>query len=121
MICCAEEKPFSNGSAGVMRSSDDLEELGELLDKHPDDLKQADLALRQSSFALVTGDYDAALAAAQKSLQFAEGADNLGAKARAYHRWGRTNWQHGHTEEAEGYLNQALTLAQTGREPRSGS
>lgn len=91
----------------------DLEELEELLDKHPDDLKQADYALRRSSFALVTGDYDAALAAAQKSLEFAEGAGNLEAKARAYHRWGRTKWQLGHTVEAEGYLNQALTLAQT--------
>lgn len=93
---------------------DDLEELAKLLDQHPDGLKHADLALRQSSYALVTGDYDAALAAAQKSLQFAEDAENLDAKARAYHRWGRTCWQLGHTVKAEGYLNHALTLVQAG-------
>jgi predicted ATPase len=88
----------------------DLKALGELLDKHPEDLKQAELALRQSSFALVTGDYNTAATMAQRSLSFAQKTNDIVAEAKAYHRWGRTLWQQGRAQEAEGPIQKALSM-----------
>ncbi len=90
----------------------DLKALEALLDKHPDDLKHADLALRQSSYALVTGNYETAVFMAQKSLAFAQRTDQIVAKAKAYHRWGRTLWQQGRAKEAEEPIQKALDLVQ---------
>jgi predicted ATPase len=92
----------------------DLRKLGELLDKHPDDSKYADLALRQSSYALVTGDYDTAVEMAQRSLEFAHKADDIVAEAKAYHRWGRTLWQQGRAKGAEEPIQKALDLVRAG-------
>ena len=92
----------------------DLAQLATVLEDYPDDLKQADLALRQSSFALVTGDYETAVIMAQRSLKFAQKANDIVAKAKAYHRWGRTLWQQGKVIEAEEPIKKALDLVQGG-------
>jgi len=92
----------------------DLAQLSAVLTEHPDDLKQADLALRQSSFALVTGDYETAVTMAQRSLEFVRKTDDIDAEAKAYHRWGRTLWQQGRANEAEAPIQKALDLVRDG-------
>ncbi|MDX1417967.1 MAG: tetratricopeptide repeat protein, partial [Candidatus Promineifilaceae bacterium] len=92
----------------------DLAQLARILEQHPDNIKQADLTLRQSAFALVTGDYETAVAWAKQSLEFAQKADNIEAEAKAYHRWGRTLWQQGRAQVAEEPILKALKLIQDG-------
>ncbi len=72
------------------------------------------MALRQSSFALVTGDYETAVIMAQRSLEFAQKANDIVAEAKAYHRWGRTLWQQGRAREAEEPIQKALDLVRDG-------
>jgi predicted ATPase/class 3 adenylate cyclase len=92
----------------------DLKALETLLDEHPDDLKHADLALRQSSYSLVTGNYEMAAEMARHSLGFAHKAEDIVSEAKAYHRWGRTLWQQGRAKEAEEPIQNALDLVQAG-------
>ncbi len=89
----------------------DLLLLSQLLAEHPDDLLLSDLALRQSSYAVVTGDYRAAIEKAEVALRHARDAHDTQAAAKAYHRWGRTLWQQGEAEQAKQVLDNALKLA----------
>jgi class 3 adenylate cyclase/predicted ATPase len=95
----------------------DIEQLKKVVDGQADDHKRAELALRQSSFALVTGNYNSALEKVRLALDYARAANDTSAEARAYHRHGRTLWQQGLGQEAEGYLNKALQLIKTLQDP----
>ncbi len=90
----------------------DLIELERILDQHPDVYKQADLALRRSSYALVTGDYETAVLMAKESLAFGRRTDQAVIRAKAHHRWGRTLWQQGRAKEAEEHIQKALQLVE---------
>ena len=89
----------------------DLEKLIDVVEVQADDHKKADLALRRSSFALVTGNFEDALEKIGEALEFAQAAEDQLAEAKAYHRQGRTLWQQGLGQEAEEYLEKALPLA----------
>ena len=89
----------------------DLEQLEKVVENQADDTKRADLALRQSSFALVTGNYDEALEKVGLALEYAKLINDSQAEARAYHRHGRTLWEQGRGLEAKEVLNQALNAA----------
>jgi predicted ATPase/class 3 adenylate cyclase len=91
----------------------DLTLLNDLLAQHPDNRQLSDLALRQSSFAVVTGDYTAALSKAEQALTYAHEAQDTLAEARAHHRQGRALWQQGEALRAEQVLDNALRLARS--------
>lgn len=108
LICGRETIEQWQGKRDAQRQ--DLDQLAAILHKHPDDLKKAELALRQSSFSLVTGDYETAVAKAQQSLKFAQWAGDIKGEAKAYHRLGRTLWQQGRAREAEAPIQKGLQL-----------
>ena len=95
----------------------DLEQLKKLVESQADHNKRAELALRQSSFALVTGNYDGALEKVRLALDYARAANDTLTEARAYHRHGRTMWQQGLGQEAEEYLTKARQLAKSLQDP----
>jgi predicted ATPase/class 3 adenylate cyclase len=99
------------------RQRNDIEQLKQVVDSQVDDLKKADLALRQSAFALVTGNYVDALDKVSLALEYAEAAGDPLAEARAYHRQGRTLWQQGQSRDAEVYLKKALKLVRKKSDP----
>ncbi len=111
LLCGRETIERWQGKRDAQRQ--DLDQLAAILRDHPDDLKQAGLALRQSSFALVTGNYETAVVKAQQSLTYAQNAGDLKAETKAYHRLGRTLWQQGRAREAEEPIQKALQLAQS--------
>ncbi len=93
------------------KQQQDLAQLDQLLEAQTDNQKRAELALRQSAYALVIGQYDDAATNAQKSLAIAKTARDLPGEAKAYHRWGRTLWQQGQGKEAIPYLENALQIS----------
>ncbi len=95
------------------KQESDLKQLRKLLSKYPDDVALADLALRQSSYDLVTSGYEASVERVREALVHAQTAQDKLAEAKAYHRWGRTLWQQGHNVEAQTHLETALGFART--------
>ncbi len=89
----------------------DLASLDSLVTADAQPHREAELALRRASFALLSGDYDRAVAEAEQSAAHAIAAGDPLAEARAYHRIGRVLWQRGRMREADTPLQRALTLA----------
>ncbi len=89
----------------------DLAALAKLMEADGQPHREAELALRRASFALLSGDYDQAVAEAEQSAVHAIAAGDPLAEARAYHRIGRVFWQRGRMREADSPLQRALTLA----------
>ncbi len=93
------------------RQEHDLAQLSELLVANPDNLALADLALRKSSFDLIRSGYEVSVSHVREALAHAEAAQDTLTEARAYHRWGRTLWQQGQSDEARTHLEKALKSA----------
>ncbi len=91
----------------------DLHTLQTLSAQLNDPTRQANVALREASYARFTGDYPGALTAAQTALGCAQAAGDLNAQARSYHEWGRLLWQQGQYDDSRARLHEALTLART--------
>lgn len=88
----------------------DLKQLSEIVTEQADN-RQAEVALRQAAFALVTGDYELAQAKANRAVNLAVEAGDPLTEMRAYGRLGRILWQQGRPQDAEPILDQALRLA----------
>jgi len=89
----------------------DLEALEALAGDLGDDHRRAEVALRRAHYAYVTGDYPAAIAAAQSAIRLAEAAQGTSRKAAAYMRWGGTLWRQGDYQAAHRQLEQSLILS----------
>jgi tetratricopeptide (TPR) repeat protein len=93
---------------------DTLAELSAVLDKtrpQATGSRQAEMALRQAVFAEVTGDYDSAIAEAERAIDLAEPAQDIATETAAYLCWGRAQWQQGDCDCARSPLERARTLA----------
>ncbi len=86
-----------------------LEELAHTLD---DDRRRAKVALRQAHYADVTGDYPAAITAAQTAIRLVQAAGDIYQEAAGYQQWGTALWHQGSFGDAREQLNRALALAQ---------
>jgi predicted ATPase/class 3 adenylate cyclase len=93
------------------RQQIDLKALVQLSEMIGDDVYRSKAALRQANFALSTGDYPAAAAAAQNTIALAQRANLISTEAEGYYTWGRSiDFQFGGTEALEKF-EQALKLA----------
>lgn len=88
----------------------DIESLAVLANTLQDQRKQSDIALRRAAYTLSTGHYHEAAKHAEQAVAFAQQAGDDMAAARAYHRWGRAQWQAGDYVAAQHYLDRALAL-----------
>ncbi len=85
-----------------------LERLVKALD---DDRKRSGRPLRWSNFAEVTGDYRAAISAAQAAIALARTAGDTPREARGHLYWGRALWRQGDFSSAQTQLERAWDLA----------
>jgi tetratricopeptide (TPR) repeat protein len=85
-----------------------LEELAEALD---DDQRRAEVALRRGSYARVTCDYPAALAAAQTAVRLSQATQDSRIEAGGLLLLGHAHLHQGDYEAARNQLEQALSLA----------
>jgi class 3 adenylate cyclase/predicted ATPase len=90
---------------------EDLAALQALAEALADDHLRAEVALRQANYADATGDYPAAIAAAQQAVQLAQAARASSSEAAGYLQWGRVHWRQGDYAEASSQLEHALSLA----------
>lgn len=79
--------------------------------------RQAEVALRRAAYANATGDYPAAIAAAQESIGLAHPLGDQEREALACLHWGKALWYQGAREEARACLQRALDLARDARLP----
>lgn len=93
--------------------SDDLEQLGIHASAANDDRHRVEVAVRLTKFAHATGDYSAAMAAAQMAVTLAQQTKHHQGEAEGYLFWGRSLWRRGLFEEALSRLEKALTLARS--------
>jgi len=84
---------------------------GELVEPSGQAAQQAEVALRQANLAEVTGDYPAAVVAAQTTVRLAQTIPDVGHEAAGCLHWGRALWRQGDFEAARPQLERALTLA----------
>ncbi|MCP4361430.1 MAG: tetratricopeptide repeat protein [Chloroflexi bacterium] len=94
------------------RQNQDLQALSRLSRKLMDAGKEAEVALRQARYAEVTGDYQAAAAAAQQALAMSRVARQIEREAAAYLQWGRALFRQADYDFARRCLQHAHTLAQ---------
>ncbi|MBN1876690.1 MAG: tetratricopeptide repeat protein [Anaerolineae bacterium] len=92
--------------------SQDLAELESLAQALGDMQKQAEVALRQAAFAEATSDYPAAIAAAQRAIDWADAAQDIARQATGHLRWALTLQVQGDYMASHQHLEQAMTLAQ---------
>lgn len=90
----------------------DLRQLVELTAGSGDEHAQADIALRQATFALVRGDYPGAIQHARRTTALAVALDDRALEAQAMHRWARALWQQGKPRAAQPLLKRARQLAE---------
>ena len=90
----------------------DLQALAQLAETMDDELKMAQVALRQAHYARMMGEQTAVLTAVQNGIQFAAQAQNPSVEAEGYFIWGTSLRQQGKYEDAIGKLRQAVDLAQ---------
>jgi tetratricopeptide (TPR) repeat protein len=91
----------------------DLAALQALSEALGDDQRRAEVALRQASYAEATGNYPAAMAAAQAAIALAQATQDICGEAEGYWRWGYALWRQGNYEAAQIQLEQALTFARS--------
>jgi predicted ATPase/class 3 adenylate cyclase len=77
--------------------------------------RQAAVALRQANLAYQTGDYPAAVSAANQAVALASAADQAAAEAKGYLQWGMALWQQANYPEAQARNEQALEIARQAR------
>lgn len=91
----------------------DLKALARLADDLADPEKRAEIALRQGNYALVIGDYPAAITTARKAIRLSSMAQNLVQEAHGYWQWGQVLRYQGEYDAALDRFEQALKLTQT--------
>ncbi|MCP4427572.1 MAG: tetratricopeptide repeat protein [Chloroflexi bacterium] len=69
---------------------------------------RAEAALRLANYAETTGDYPAAIAAAQQAIEIATSTEDMRSELTGYLTWGRALTRQGDYETAQTYLEQAL-------------
>jgi adenylate cyclase len=89
----------------------DLTTLEALAEALGEDQRRAEVALRRSRYALDTGDYPAALAAAQSAIRSAQAAGDVGKEAAGYALSGMALHAQGDYDAAQTQLKQAQSLA----------
>jgi len=82
-----------------------------------DAAQQAEIALREASYAEVMGDFHAAITAAQRTLQLARANGELYLEGAGQLRWGRALWRMANYEAAHPHLKTALQLIQQAHHP----
>jgi DNA-binding SARP family transcriptional activator/Flp pilus assembly protein TadD len=83
------------------------------LSRDLDARKQAEVALRQATYATATGDYQAAIAAAREAIAAGASLQPSSAhEAMAYLRWGQALWHQGAYAPARSQIQHALELAE---------
>jgi len=114
-LLLAREKVYDVQGAREAQDRDlaALEEIAQTLadNGQPAVERQAEVSLRRANYAEVTGDYPAAIAAAQKAIELAQDAQDTTREAAGYLRWGWTLWRQGDYDAARLQLDQALTLS----------
>lgn len=73
---------------------------------------QAEVALRQSNYALVNSDYNAAAESAALCVALAQDAGDLAVATRGLITWGKLEWQRGNFRDARARLDEALALTE---------
>ena len=96
----------------------DLAALQSLADALGERARQTEVALRRGGYAEVTGDYQAAIAAAQEAIALAEAAGDVPGQAAGRLQWGRALWQQGDLSGAQGQEEAALAQAEQAALPR---
>jgi len=74
--------------------------------------RQSEVALRHTYYAEATGDYPAAIAAAQQVIRLSRATKNAHCEAVGYRQWGYILWRQGEYALAQSCLERALNLAQ---------
>ena len=82
-----------------------------------DEVRQAEVYLREARYAESVSDYGAAIAAAQAAIRLAETGHDIHQAAAGYLQIGRALWQHGEIEAARAQLEQALKVSQAAHLP----
>ncbi len=103
--------------AARSKQSQDLAELENLAQALGAPQKQAEVALRQAVFAELTSDYPAAIAAAQRAMDWAKVVEDAGQQASAHLQWALTLQEQGDYAASRQHLEQALALAQRAERP----
>ncbi|MFH2038344.1 MAG: tetratricopeptide repeat protein [Chloroflexota bacterium] len=96
----------------------DLERLGELALTLGNDLKKAEVAIRQVTFSLATSDFPAAITAAQETIQLAGINPDPNIAAQAHFSWGDASQRMGDYDLARDHFNQALTISKAAGLPQ---
>jgi predicted ATPase/class 3 adenylate cyclase len=91
--------------------AEDLDALVALAEQLDDDAWRAEIGLRRANYASVTGDYPAAVAAAQQAVALAQAAGEVASEAAGYLGWGRALWQQADYDGAHVQLDRALARA----------
>jgi DNA-binding SARP family transcriptional activator/Tfp pilus assembly protein PilF/DNA-binding transcriptional ArsR family regulator len=89
--------------------AEELDALAALVEDWPSAEQQAEVALRRARYSEETGDYVAAISAAQAALSLANNAGAIEAKGKAHMEWGRALWRQGAYDDARTQFEQALT------------
>ena len=95
----------------------DISELQGLAQALHDEVRQAEVYLREARYAESVSDYGAAIAAAQAAIRLAEAGHDIHQAAAGYLQRGRALWQHGEMENARAQLEQALKVSQAAHLP----
>lgn len=118
LLACEKIYDLQGAREAQMQSLATLESLaGDL----QDDRKRAEVALRQSWYALVTGDYAAANAAAQAAVRLGRAARDLYFEAAGHLHLGEALWDQGEYEAARSSIEQSLELVRSAQTSASGS
>lgn len=94
--------------------SEDLAGLAKIAERLDDDRRRAEVLLGQARYAESTGDFVAAITAAQEAIRLAQQAGGLAQEASGYMHWGRSLWRQGDYEPARLQLERALDLSLLG-------
>ncbi|MFX1412052.1 MAG: tetratricopeptide repeat protein, partial [Promethearchaeota archaeon] len=73
--------------------------------------RRAEVALRRTQYAEVTGDYPAAIASAQEAVHLAQAAQDVSSEVLGYLRWGAALWRQGEYEAAMHRGKRSLDLS----------
>ena len=97
----------------------DLAALEQLAETLANDRLRAEMSLRRANYAEVTGDYPAAVAAAQATVRLAHTAQDIAHESAGHLHWGRALWRQGDLAAAQPQLERALTLARDAGLPQT--
>lgn len=116
-IILAREQVLDRQGARAIQAND-LEKLAQLAEVIGDKAFQSEAALRQANYAFATGNYSAAIPAAERAIALAQAVDAVEKLTQGYYLWGRSlDFQLAGPEALEKF-EKALELARLGRLPQ---